>query len=672
MSLMRIAFCIASMVAGLPVTATAQGAGGVEKTPCPVQLPFEGETEGETYDCGVVMVPENHDDPDSRTLELAWLRTRAASDAPAEDPVVYLSGGPGSSALHELTAIPTLYQSMQAARQTRDIIYYDQRGTGHSQVLACGPFNAAIGVIGELFGSAVDLERLEAEGQGADALALVMTTCAAGYRGSGVDLGQYNSVSSARDVAMLTGSLGYDSYNLYGTSYGTRVALNAMRSTPERIRAVVVDGTVSPGIPGTAYTTAKVQEHYDTIFRECEADAFCSEKYPEARLLFIDVLEDLAANPIVFDPPLVPGDFMRQRFGVIQAIDPMFFDTFAALNNSAPQGGMAALTPMITSALAAGDTEKLRDIMGRGALSETQASPRPADADAAMAADDMFLAPALSLLRAVGGAMQAAQGDMAISDNWVKVAISDLDARLSAGEVQAEVVKAFIEFAMVPLTGPDADALTAFADEFLSPEAATEANALAGAMTRQELRATMTSITGIGANMMGVAEREGTAFGNLWAINCQEDVALTPIEVAEDYIAAAPYPGLLTQDLGFYERAHRMCEAFPHSFTGEDMMSHVQSDIPTLVYSGGLDTQTPLSWGQTVHENLTNSHFVEWESEGHIIATHSEDGCAGSITAAFLDAPESAPDLTCAETERYDLPFERLDQLIADRIAKQE
>lgn len=652
----------------LPVAATAQGVGDVEPTPCPVQLPFENELEGQTYDCGIVLVPENHDNPEGRTLELAWMRTKASADSPEMDPVIYLSGGPGASAIHEISAMPTLFQSMQSVRQTRDIIYYDQRGTGRSQVLACGPFNAAIGVIGELYGSSLDLEQLEAQGQGADAQILTMSTCSAGYKASGVDIGQYNSVSSAHDIAMLAQALGYDAYNLYGTSYGTRLALNAMRSTPDRIRAVIVDGTVSPGIPGTAYTTAKVKEHYDTIFRECAADTFCNTTYPEAKLLFIDVLEDISANPVTFDPPLVPNDFMRNRFGVIQSIDAKFFDTFAALNNSASQGGMAGLVPMITSALAMGDTEKLRDILGRGVMPDTQTSARPANADDAMSADDMFLAPALSLLRAIGGSMNAAQGDLSISDNWVKVILSELNNRLEDDVAQAEVIKTFIEFAMVPLAGTDKSALTKFADRYLSEYSAKEANALADAMSRQEVRATMGSIAGIASSMLGLPERDGTAFGVLWSVNCQEDISLTPVQVAKDYIAASPYPGLLSQKIEVYESYHKMCGFFPQNFSAEEMMSHVKSDIPTMVYSGGLDTQTPLSWGKAVYENLTNATFIEWSSEGHIIATHSDDGCAGSIAAAFLNDPSVEPDITCSQSERYDIPFQKLEQIISEKL----
>ena len=142
-----------------PATATAMAVefgavGTTETVPCPSELAAGAafaeagtEVEGETYSCGVVVVPENHDQPDGRTIELFYLKLHSASASPAGDPLVYLAGGPGSTGSYELTANPGLYKSMQPIRQDRDIIAYDQRGTGFSNYLLCAPFESTLGIL---------------------------------------------------------------------------------------------------------------------------------------------------------------------------------------------------------------------------------------------------------------------------------------------------------------------------------------------------------------------------------------------------------------------------------------------------------------------------------------------------------------------------------------------
>ncbi|MCC6178478.1 MAG: hypothetical protein IT305_24495 [Chloroflexi bacterium] len=45
---------------------------------------------------------------------------RSPSSTPAADPLIYLSGGPGGSGLHEFSSFAVLTQNMQATRQSRD------------------------------------------------------------------------------------------------------------------------------------------------------------------------------------------------------------------------------------------------------------------------------------------------------------------------------------------------------------------------------------------------------------------------------------------------------------------------------------------------------------------------------------------------------------------------
>ena len=114
-----------------------------ESVPCPRSFTVnDAEVEGQTYECGVLHVPLNYEAPDDGALEITYRIMHSTSLSPAPDPVIYLSGGPSSSALNEVTQFPGLYQSLNVARQRRDVIVFDQCGAGHSSLLTCGPFKA--------------------------------------------------------------------------------------------------------------------------------------------------------------------------------------------------------------------------------------------------------------------------------------------------------------------------------------------------------------------------------------------------------------------------------------------------------------------------------------------------------------------------------------------------
>lgn len=62
---------------------------------------------------------------------------------------------------------------------------------------------------------------------------------------------------------------------------------------------------------------------------------------------------------------------------------------------------------------------------------------------------------------------------------------------------------------------------------------------------------------------------------------------------------------------------------------------------------GDLDSQTPPSQARAVERNLTNTTFVLFESEGHVVASKTPS-CPGAIAAQFLDNPTGEIDTSCA------------------------
>ena len=315
-------------------------------------------------------------------------------------------------------------------------------------------------------------------------VALTMAACAEGYRVSGFNLAYINSVSSVFDIQSLADALGYTGqYNLLGTSYGTRLALDAMRTTPDRVRAAVLDGIIPPNVRDVYYTDSLRTYAYQTIFAGCEADPDCNEAYPNIEQSFIAMLARLQTDPIVFDPPLQANQNL-QLVGVqtIAAIDPKLFVKFANLNNMAAGGAYAQLTPRLILAIENNEIDLLRAILSATPGAEAQeVTPIVATEPQVITPDSVFFAKPINELLSI--AQINAADVQSAPDLWLKLVIDELVARLDNGEAQAGVIQDLIQL-LLPLEGTNAGALVQFAQEHTSAETAVTLNTIVGQMTR--------------------------------------------------------------------------------------------------------------------------------------------------------------------------------------------
>jgi pimeloyl-ACP methyl ester carboxylesterase len=65
----------------------------------------------------------------------------------------------------------------------------------------------------------------------------------------------------------------------------------------------------------------------------------------------------------------------------------------------------------------------------------------------------------------------------------------------------------------------------------------------------------------------------------------------------------------------------------------------VNSDVPVLILSGGLDPVTPAANGAEVAKTLPASRHVVARGYGHIVSPHA---CGPRLIAAFIDDPTFA------------------------------
>lgn len=241
--------------------------------------------------CGYLEVPENRSKSGSANVRLHVAIFASTADTPRPDPVVYLEGGPGGDALETIQY--SFEDNFAPFLAERDVIIFDQRGTGFSRPsLACQE-------VEELTVEYLDVilepdESLEIELDAERA-------CHKRLASEGVDFTAYNSAESAADVADLRTVLGYDEWNLYGISYGTKLALTLMRDHPEGVRSVVLDSVYPPERDLVTEIPANFARALDEFFAACATDVDCSADYPDLETRFFALVDELNAAPIMVE-----------------------------------------------------------------------------------------------------------------------------------------------------------------------------------------------------------------------------------------------------------------------------------------------------------------------------------------------------------------------------------
>jgi pimeloyl-ACP methyl ester carboxylesterase len=171
------------------------------------------------FSCATLNVPLSRSGAIAGTVALSVERLDSSPTrpVPSRTAVVGLAGGPGQAA-NPLAA--AMAGEMAPALNARDLFVFDQRGTGTSGPLACSALEGS-----EVFG---------AIGQAFERCALQI----------GPARGSYTTLESVADIETLRKAMGYEKLVLYGTSYGTKVALEYAERYPQNVEALVLDSVV--------------------------------------------------------------------------------------------------------------------------------------------------------------------------------------------------------------------------------------------------------------------------------------------------------------------------------------------------------------------------------------------------------------------------------------------
>lgn len=232
---------------------------------------------GHNARCGELEVPENPGAPAGRKIRLHIAVLPALSGTPKPDPVFVLAGGPGQAA----TRIAGFSLAFLAKlRRERDLVYVDQRGTGDSNPLDC------------------DLD------DGRDALDRIATPelpvgplreCLAALE---ADPRYYTTPIAAADFEAVRAALGYPQLNLWGASYGTRVALEYLRQFPARVRSVVLDGVAPVTLKLPLYFPRDGEAALLAAFTDCHRNSACRAAFPQLAEDYETLLARFAQGPL--------------------------------------------------------------------------------------------------------------------------------------------------------------------------------------------------------------------------------------------------------------------------------------------------------------------------------------------------------------------------------------
>lgn len=250
---------------------------------------IQGHQSNDKVRCGRIEVPENHDKPEGKKIEIAYAVLKSDKTDPEAYPMIYLAGGPGGKSL----TAGSLYAWMQSPiLRHRDIILVDQRGVGHSSPLP-DMGDGIFEIMASNFSVEDELEMMRK---------LVANTKAKASQ-SGAKLENYNTVQNARDIAVLMDKLGYEKYNLFGASYGTRLARVFQSMFPNYLNSVIHN---SPAPMRGDWIINRMNSYnlaLGRIFEYCENDPESKARYPNLKADYLSAIYALKEKPIEVPVP---------------------------------------------------------------------------------------------------------------------------------------------------------------------------------------------------------------------------------------------------------------------------------------------------------------------------------------------------------------------------------
>ncbi len=598
---------------------------------CPRPLPAN-EIEGVSLLCGRVKVPEDRSKTGGKTVSLAFTVLKSTSRFPEADPVIYLQGGPGGSAVAQIPLIERIFRPW---RDRRDVVMFDQRSAGISGLSTnCANMLAT---------NAYDIVRPDP----VTTLPALAKQCVGELEAQGVPLAVYNTTQNALDVPLVVKALGYADYNLYGISYGTKLALEVMRVAPQGVRAVIIDGVAPSWINLYNSFALKNDEAVQIVVDQCADDKACNDHYPDLGRIFNETLEKAAKGEIVFQ---------GQKMSVEGVVTPIISRN--GKYNSAP---ITRFIPAYVYELWRGKEMPTVELLVAAKFD----TPKADDAAVLTAAGKLDAGQRALIQQLLDNA--AIVGRAEISSARAIAALRDADenaralgplVRLFDQELASALREAFradrskaqsmlADYTAMQTARPAKELLQGFVEKHTDGPAKARLASLIAGMNEKELQGSFAVIRR--DSLKSLMPFFNQFFLDVYA--CQEDMPRSSFEGYQATIATMKYPriGALTDQLakGFFEA----CAQFKPQ-PRENWHVPVQSSIPTLSFGSLFDIQTPPSWANAAIEKLSNAQAFMIPEAGHGALIYQP--CVAEMGVAFIDNPKRQFDNSCATSIKID------------------
>ena len=283
------------MIAALLALAT----GTFQPAPCAMDLP-EGFERTHGVQCGWVAVPLRHESANAKSIKLWTARISATGAATAahDDPILYINGGPGIATVETIVPALATSKSLAMLRQGRDVIVFDQRGSGRSEQALCPGLARRL--------DAIESEGLAPEVEDARSLTAYVD-CRNEVTSAGDDLDAYTTSATVLDMDVLRKAFNVDRWNLVAISYGSLVALHAMRVSPESLRSVILNSPYPPNSVTWAEQVSSTAAAYAAIDRRCQALPACGKRFGSPLPKLEATLARLERTPLADGNSLITG-----------------------------------------------------------------------------------------------------------------------------------------------------------------------------------------------------------------------------------------------------------------------------------------------------------------------------------------------------------------------------
>ena len=322
-SVLAIAALAMSFMPGANASAPSKPVPRIDWSPCP---------KASGYLCGTLRVPLDYEHPSRGMVSLAVIEHPVTH---SKGVVVFNPGGPGQSGVLILPVLGSLVPA--AVRDQFTLVSFDERGTGASEPLLCGPSAAAAS---SAVAGTEEAARTFADLEGA---------CRSRYPAL---FPTVTTTTSARDMDTLRKALGVRRINYYGLSYGTALGSVYEQLFPKHVRSTVLDGAVDANLSLSTDATLEapaIETALEYELSHCTAVPGCPLGVHPITF-YRDLEQQLARSPLPAPndgdtQPVTKGDLMTATllYLSVPALTPAYFPALAsaAAGNGGPLRSVA-------------------------------------------------------------------------------------------------------------------------------------------------------------------------------------------------------------------------------------------------------------------------------------------------------------------------------------------